>query len=435
MTAHVLVSYGLGSASPRLIAAAAQGTCDILWRCNLADEHARTMIPVLQRFGTVMAFSPDKKLNEQAEAILRRRPAGITTFSDPLIQETAELARLMQLEYQSPWSARSVTDKLAQRHALKEAGIQDISFQLATTPSALATAIRAVGTPAVVKPVQGQGSCYAFRIACPADLEDTLAWLSRAELARGFIVEQELAGTGDALGQGIGDYVSVECVTLRGEHQVVGVVGRLTIAPPFRERGGFYPSTLDQDTTEAVCSLAHAGLTAVRFSCGVSHTEVKMTPTGPQILEINGRLGGHVAWLIARNGGPDLIRAALLTALGISPLIQTVKADGVAFRHVPPAPLQIGIATKVEGQSEVRRVPCVESIEVRVRPGMLVDWRQGTGSCIAEISGRATTHDEMVRCTNRAEKLLRVTLAPAPANASAHTYRLSPSAYGKRRRQ
>jgi biotin carboxylase len=419
VTPRVLVNYGLGAAGPRVIAAAASGTCEIVWHCDLADSHARTMIPVLRRFGPVVASAPGSTPGERAEAISSHRPAGITTFADSLVEPTAELAARLQLRYQSARSARAIADKFRQRQALRAAGLQEMSVRTATTRSALIAAVREIGTPVVVKPVHGQGSRHTFRVASPRDTEDLLACIDEAEISTGLIVEEELTGSMGQWGPGIGDYVSVECVTAAGEHQVAGVVGRLTVAPPFRERGAFYPATLDPQTTDAVCALAVRGLEALGVTCGVSHTEVKLTPAGPQILEINGRLGGHVAWLISRHGGPDLVRAALDASLGRSPALAPATVSGVAFRHVPPAPMQVGRATGIEGFSQVRRLPGVEEVEVKVRPGMLVDWREGTNSCLAEISGWARTHAEMIRCTDRVEELLHVRLA-ASTPATVH---------------
>lgn len=412
MTPRVVVNYGLGAAGPRMIAAAASGTCDVVWHCDLADEHARAMVPVLRRFGPVVASPPGSTLGQRVEVILGYRPSGITTFADSLVEETAELAARMQLRYQSAWSARAIADKFSQRQALRAAGLQEMSVRTATTRSALIAAVREIGTPAVVKPVHGQGSRNTFRIASPRDLEDLLACIDGADVSRGLIVEEELTGSTGEWGPGIGDYVSVECVTVAGKHQIAGVVGRLAVAPPFRERGGFYPATIGRQTTDAVCSLAVRGLEALDVTWGVSHTEVKLTPTGPQILEINGRLGGHVAWLLSRHGGPNLVRAALYASLGRSAALEPATVSGVAFRHVPPAPMQVGIATDIKGFGEVRRLPCVEAVEVKVRPGMLLDWREGTSSCLAEISGWASTHGEMIRCTNRVEELLHVKLTP-----------------------
>lgn len=411
MIPRVVVNYGLGSASPAVIAAAAAGTCDLTWHCDLADPHCQAMIPVLRRLGPVTVSGPDASLDDVTRDLAALRPRGITTFCDARVLQTAELASRLGLPGNPPPAASLITDKYAQRQALRSSGLQDLQYRLVTTHDALERTVRELTGPVIVKPVHGQGSRHTFRIAAESDFAAVRAAVLPAELAEGYIVEEELAGRSGELGDGIADYVSVETVTAGGEHHAAGVVGRLTLAYPFRERGGFYPSTLQGDLSDAVSRLAASALTALGASSGVSHTEIKLTPRGPEILEVNGRLGGHVAWLIRRNGGPDLVRAALLATLGESPALNTRPPGGVAFRHVPPAPLRIGVADRVDGVRQVRDMPGVEAVEMRVRRGTLVDWREGTGSCLAEISGWADTHQEMVRCTSCIEDLLRVTFA------------------------
>jgi hypothetical protein len=77
--------------------------------------------------------------------------------------------------------------------------------------------------------------------------------------------------------------------------------------------------------------------------------------------------------------------------------------------------MKVGIVRDVAGVREVRGMTGVEAVDVRVRRGMKLDWREGTGSYLAEISGSARTHEEMVECTDRIERLLQVSLAPANA--------------------
>ena len=409
MNSRIVVNYGIGSANPSAIAAAASGKYELLWHCDLGDAHVRTMVPVLRRHGEVLTSAPDTPLDERAKAIMAVQPDGIVTFCDALVLDTARLAWEIGLPYHSPAVAHSISDKHAQRSALASAGLQDIGFRLVTSHRALIGAVHELRLPVVVKPVCGRGSRHTYCVATAADLDTVLAILG-GEVTDGFMVEEELRGTTDALGRGIGDYVSVETVTVNGDHQVAGVVGRLTLAPPYRERGFFYPSTLDPDTKQAVCDLVLGTLAALDVRYGVSHTEVKLTPGGPEIIEVNGRLGGHVSWLIQHNGGPDLVAVALAAALGQRLPVDEGDLNGVTFRHVPPAPRQVGIVQNVAGLREVRELACVADVALRIRRGTRLDWRDGTGSYLAEISGMAGTHEEMAECVERIEQLLQVSL-------------------------
>jgi biotin carboxylase len=409
---RLIINYGPGAAGPATIASAAENAYELIWHCGLADDHARRMVPVLRRSGTVVTTPARATADEQARALRSFAPGGITTFCDGLVQDTALLAEKLDLDGNSPRAARTVIDKAQQRGALQAAGLQNLRFAVARSRQALITAVASVGAPAVVKPVHGRGSRNTFRVATQADLRMVLDFLGPDQLCDGYIVEEELAGQPAGPGQGIGDYVSVESVTVAGSHRVAGIVGRLTPAVPFRERGGFYPSAVRQDTAESAGELTLRALTALGISSGVTHTEVKLTPAGPEVLEVNGRLGGHVAWLMQRNGGPDLVRAALDAALSRPSALGSAQPDGVSFRHLPPAPMQVGLVTGISGVQQVRGLREVESLDVKVRRGTKLDWREGTGSCLAEIGGWAPTAAAMVACAQRAEKLLHVALSP-----------------------
>lgn len=410
MKPRIVVNYGLGSASPTAIAATVQEKYDLLWLCDLGDAHSRAMLPFLSRLGTVVTTTPDAEPDDRTKAVCAADPAGIVTFCDALVWDTARLAWRAGLPGHSPHTARSITDKFAQRRVLAAAGLQEIEFRLVKSPSAVVDAVHELKRPVIVKPVHGQGSSNTFHVASPADLRSTLASLNGA-LRDGFVVEEELAGNPGALGPGVGDYVSVETVTVEGRHHVVGVVGRLSLAPPFRERGAFYPSNLDPATMAAVCALVLRALTAMGVTVGVCHTEVKLTPKGPDIIEVNGRLGGHVSWLIRRNGGPDLIDMALQASLGRWASLDATAFAGVSFRHLPPAPMRVGIVKSVAGIRDARDMAGVEKVEVRARRGMTLDWRRGTESCLAEISGMANSAEEVIRCTDQIERRLKVALA------------------------
>ena len=52
---------------------------------------------------------------------------------------------------------------------------------------------------------------------------------------------------------------------------------------------------------------------------GLTHTELKLTASGPRIIEINGRLTGHMNLTTRSTLGIDLVRLGGLLALGERP--------------------------------------------------------------------------------------------------------------------
>ena len=62
--------------------------------------------------------------------------------------------------------------------------------------------------------------------------------------------------------------------------------------------------------------LATAALRALGVRTGGFHTEIKLTPDGPRVIEVNGRLGGGVPEMLLQASGESLMRLSMRVALG-----------------------------------------------------------------------------------------------------------------------
>jgi len=79
---------------------------------------------------------------------------------------------------------------------------------------------------------------------------------------------------------------------------------------------------------------------ALGFSSGVFHVECKLTSTGPQLVEVNARMGGGpVRECNLRVWGVDLVEEMLFCSLGMSarPVVpeQPLTSIGYAFFNAP----------------------------------------------------------------------------------------------------
>ncbi len=81
------------------------------------------------------------------------------------------------------------------------------------------------------------------------------------------------------------------------------------------ETGDLAPSALPDRLLADVLDVTTRALDALSISDLVTHTEVRLTSTGPQVIEVNGRLGGGVQE-IHRALGLDPCEMALRLALG-----------------------------------------------------------------------------------------------------------------------
>ena len=115
----------------------------------------------------------------------------------------------------------------------------------------------------------------------------------------------------------VGYEVSVETVTFEGRTEVLGVTDKnLGGAPYFAETGDTFPSALPSSVTGPPARTALDALAAIGFDFGAAHTEIKLTADGPRVIEINGRLGGGMADLLALVSDVNLFEQAGRAAIG-----------------------------------------------------------------------------------------------------------------------
>ena len=111
-------------------------------------------------------------------------------------------------------------------------------------------------------------------------------------------------------------YVSVESVVAAGVISHLALTGRFPLAENFRETGFFIPAALGRRRRGGGARLATSAIEALGVTTGCLHTEIKFTPEGPRIIEVNGRVGGGVPEMLERAAGVALLELTLRVALG-----------------------------------------------------------------------------------------------------------------------
>ncbi len=102
-----------------------------------------------------------------------------------------------------------------------------------------------------------------------------------------------------------------------------------------------------------------AALDALDVRWRVTHTELRVTQSEVEIIEVNGRVGGYLARLLRPLGGPDLVRAALTVALGRVPNCEGPVDDrrGYMFGLYMPFPRREGMVWTSDLSQPLRLSP------------------------------------------------------------------------------
>jgi biotin carboxylase len=365
--------------------------CRIAWVVGWSRD--KPPLRLLSRFGEVLDVTGMNEA-QAVEHLTAHALDGVIVFTDGPIRLAAAVAEKLDLPFHSVHSARLLTDKVAQRKALEDAGLPVPAFAAVRPGDFEAN----VPFPAVLKPREGAGGRDTFKIESSDQLADALA---KCDPDEEFILEEWLP---DRAPHGpSADLVSVESIVREGTIEHIAVTGRFPFAPPFRETGLFLPSDLGPADKAAVTALAGAAAEAMQVRQGFLHTEIKMTPDGPRIVEVNGRLGGGISGMIARTGGPSLLVLAVRLALGqdIGPL-PVLTDSQIAFYYFIVSPLLATQVESVEGSSELSTLPGIDEVRLNRQPGDAVDSRESTHQGhVIRIDGMVGSHSELFDLVER----------------------------------
>ncbi|GAA3763286.1 ATP-grasp domain-containing protein [Salinactinospora qingdaonensis] len=289
---------------------------------------------------------------------------GVLSSCDYYLDTVTRVAAELGLPGCPPAAMTAARRKDLTRARLAEAGVAGPGFATATTWDELSTAAHHLGYPLVCKPVDLCAGMYVRRVDDTAQLHETFRELAgfpvnaRGQRRTATVLLEELL---------TGPEYSVETVTFQGETTVVGVTDKSVSGQPwFVETGHMFPAALDTATARAVSDLALAAVAALGLDNTVAHTEVKLTPAGPRLVEVNPRpAGNRITELVRRVTGIDLPLAHAQVALGqqpdLTPVETGVGSAAVAFL-LPPEP---GVIARVTGAETARSHPAVVECEVK----------------------------------------------------------------------
>jgi len=254
-------------------------------------------------------------------------------------------------------TVRLLRDKWAMREWLNAAGLSPVAARRGETADDIKAFLHDVCRPAIVKPVDGVGSASIFQVQSAADVDRVWQRMQAVQL-RGFLMEEYLDGP----------EISVETFTFNGRHLVLALTATTTTAD-FIESGHAIPAQLDPAMEGAVLALVADFLSLIGLREGPAHTELRLTPDGPRIVESHNRIGGdRIGRLVELVYGVDMEALACTYPLGRAAALDVRPSarGGAAIRYLAAT---AGRVRSVEGVDEVATQEEIDEIEVTVKPG------------------------------------------------------------------
>jgi predicted ATP-grasp superfamily ATP-dependent carboligase len=409
---RVVVVYNSASLNPMVLAeAASQASCRLTWVIDGSDSLMAPLVRLLRRLGDVVD-SAGLDADGVAETLAPLAPGGITTFAEECMPLTAAISRELSLVYHSGLTAERLADKYLQRLALRSAGVPGAAvWEVPASSNELPALLAQLNFPVVVKPRRGTSSLAVARADDARGLSELL--LRFEEIDGGLLVEEYLQGRGSS--DPFADDLAAELMVQRGHVFRLATTGKFPHAPPFRGRGCFLPSHVDPSTEADVFAAAEAAVHALGIKDGFVNVDLKLTPEGPRVVEVNGRLGGNVQLLMELAGGPAILPWIFRLALG-----HDMTAEP-AFRRVLEGPWpRIGYfawiqspmsATRLSdahGIDEVAKLPHVSSVVRNKRQGDSVDWVSGGRFNVCEVFGSVKEFEELAEARREIDELIEL---------------------------
>jgi predicted ATP-grasp superfamily ATP-dependent carboligase len=279
---------------------------------------------------------------------------GVLTYDERFVELAAHLTTALRLPGPSPSAVRAAKDKSVLRQLIHSAGLSPIRFGVAHSLADAYRVVSAVGLPAVFKPRALGGSAGVCRVSEPREIPAAFAVAMSARVGTtrsrydGVLIEEFIDGP----------EISVDSVAVGGACMPLVVAEKETGFDPFFEEIGHVVPAAPELATQAALDLVSAAHEVAGLDEVVTHTEVRLSPEGPQIIELNVRLGGDlIPYLGLLAHGVDLAGAAADVALGAPPEVRRDDLGTAAVRFLYPETdlrvRDVGLRRPVESYPEL----------------------------------------------------------------------------------
>lgn len=334
------------------------------------------MVSPLQARTAERLFAFNYEDAEEALALARevhaRHPIDAVVSFTEMGLETAGLIRDRLGIAGNPLFPVAVTrDKVQMRKLLAERDIPSARYCECHSKADLVTFWKTLRAPLVLKPSKGCGSAGVSFASTEAELD--IAWECSASLNLFPLIAEEYFD---------GPEISVETLTKDGVHEVIAITEKRTTGRPhFVETGHQQPARMPDAERRAIEKVVTAFLSTIEHRLGPAHTELRLTPVGPRLIESQTRPGGGFIWQMVLLGiGVDLVKETLAHLAGAPPPVREAGAGAAAIRFFAHSGKTVA---RIEGLDEAAKMPGVVHVDCSATPGDVLgpllssDDRQG----------------------------------------------------------
>ncbi|MCB7319859.1 ATP-grasp domain-containing protein [Lacrimispora sp. 210928-DFI.3.58] len=294
------------------------------------------------------------------EAAKRHQIDGIMTLaSDMPMRSVAVVSKELNLVGITEDTAIKATNKAVMREALKKAEVPIPMFFRVADMTEYKKAVKEMqnrGMRCIIKPTDNSGSRGIVLLKDFEDrtIEGAFEYSRKSSRSGELMVEEYMDGP----------EVSVETLSVDGRCEVIQITDKLTTGSPyFVEMGHNEPSMLSDNIKRQIEMITVAANHAIGIENGPSHTEIKITSSGPKIVELGARLGGDniTTHLVPLSTGVDMVECCIKIALGQKPDVKKKFSKGAAIRYFRA---DHGRITGIQGVDNAKRIEGIKQVSI-----------------------------------------------------------------------
>jgi len=339
----------------------------------------------------------DELWAEAASAAARRcRPDAVVAFSEPHVLAAALVQDELGLPGPSLRAAVLSRNKALQRGRFAAAGVGQPDY-LVTDRLPDARAWASAELPVVVKPLSSAGSAGVEHVP------DIAAYDEMAGRRNGegrLLVERAVTGP---------EY-SWEALVQNGRVWFANLTAKETTGPPhFVEVAHRTSAGVDDASQALVTDLGTAVLDALGMRTGIVHLELRLTPSGPAVMEVAVRTpGDYLMDLLGLGYGVDWFELVIRAALGWELPAPPHGPVRYAASYLPVSPA--GTVAGVDGLAEVRAQPCVVDVAVTVSTGDVLLPARSSSQRVGHVVLAAPDREELDAALEKVRRTLVVSV-------------------------
>ncbi|CAH1203711.1 Phosphoribosylamine--glycine ligase [Paenibacillus plantiphilus] len=312
-----------------------------------------------------------------------------TDYASHVTAKAAERLGLRGLPYEAALKARN---KDLAREAYAEHGVPSARFKKVRTYEEAAAAAEEIGYPIVLKPTNCASSQNVYFINNVNELREAMEIIIAFKVTymdfkvrEEYLIEEYLDGP----------EFSVELFLREGEPIFSAVTEKITSPLPyFVEIVHTLPTPSYTEQEEDIVRTAVDALAAIGIKNGPSHVEVKLSSTGPRIIEVNGRPGGDniSSDLLVQAFGVEIFEATVNYYLDNPIAIDKRQHRAASIAYVTAD--RDGIFESIEGLEALSLHDNVVRSHVTVSPGDPVSIPRSSDDRLGYIITKGETPEE-----------------------------------------